>query len=144
MKDNSTALQTAFYDVIDGSISYGGNDIALYDTVPDSPSYPYIQFRDKTGNDRSNKTDFGSTDTVSLSIVDRFPVGTQGSRTRINSVANDMFDLLRPDRTTVNLNPTGFNVVRLIVENDIFLRELSETYLYLSREIRFNLQTEEA
>lgn len=143
MKDNSTPLQTAFFDVIDGAITYGGNTVALYDTVPDSPSYPYIQFGDKTSNDRSNKTDFGSTDTINLSIVDRFPVGTQGSRIRINSVANDMFDILKPNRTTVNLNPTGFNVVRLILENDIFLRELSETYLYLSREIRFNLQTEE-
>ena len=141
MKDNSTELQTEFFDLLDGNITYGGTTIPVYDVVPSSPTYPYIQLGENTSNDRSTKTTFGSTDTFQLSIVDRFEDGHQGTRKRINSVANDLLGIVRVRPVPFNLS--NFKVLRCIVENDITLRELTETYLYISREIRFNLQIEE-
>lgn len=140
MKDNSTELQTEFYDLLNGQITYDGNAVPVYDTVPETPSYPYIQFGDKESNDFSTKDTFASTDSFQLSIVDRFP-GITGSRAGINSVANDLFGIIRV--RPVPLDLTNFTVIRCIVENDVFLRELSETYLYLRREIRFNLQIQQ-
>lgn len=140
MKDNSTELQTEFFDLLNGNITYSGSTIAVYDTVPETPSYPYIQFNDKTSNDFSTKDTFASNDSLSLSIVDRFS-GITGTRARINSVANSLFGIIRV--RPVPLSLTNFTVIRCIVENDIFLRELTETYLYLRREIRFNLQLQQ-
>lgn len=143
MKDNSTELQKAFDNLFSGAITYNGITVPVHDAVPRSTTYPYIQFGDKTGNDFSTKDKFGETNTVLFSIVDRFEDGNQGSRSRINSVADDMFNLLKPSKGTVALSMTNFDVIRCIVEQDITLKELTETYMYFSREIRFNLQIQE-
>lgn len=142
MKDNSTLLQTSFINLIEGNITYSGDTVPIYDNIPDNPSYPYIQMGNKESNDNSNKTNFSTNDTVSQSIIDRFPNNT-GSRKAINSVANDLFNLVQPNKGEIGLSIAGFKIIRCIVGNDIFLRELTPTYLYLRREIRWDLLIEQ-
>ena len=139
-KDSTTQLQTAYYQLLNNNVTLSGNPVPVYDDVPANGTYPHIQFNITTLTDQSTKTSFMDDGTFSLSVVDRFSLDN-GTRSRINSIVDQIKQIIRARPVPFNL--TDFNVITSVVDNDIFIKEKSNTYTYFIREIRFRHIIEE-
>jgi len=134
MKDPGIELQKAYYSALDGNVTYNNNTVPVYDVVPAEPTYPYIQLRDKTTTQWSDKTHYGADVTQALSIIERFQ-GSFGSRDGVYSIQNDVQPLIvdRPQPLSI----TGFQIITSTVESTQFFRERTDTYTYYRVECRF-------
>ncbi len=134
MKDPGLLLQTEYFRLLNGQVSYAGNIVPVYDTVPDNESFPYIQIGDKTDSDFSNKTTQGNELTQGLTIVDRFQAST-GGRNSTYSISSNVMEIL-----TARPNPFAveeLNVVTSTLDNSLTRQELSATFHYRIVELRF-------
>jgi len=134
MKSPATQLQTSYYSLLNGNVSYDSTTVPVYTTVPETPTYPYIHLGQYTETDDSTKSDFGNECTFSLTIVDRFG-GNFGSEASIYSIWNDLKQIIRT--RPIGLSLTDFSVLTSVVDNSITREEKTETYLYKIMECRF-------
>ena len=139
-KDSTTQLQTAYYTLLNTNVTLSGIPVPVYDEVPSNGTYPHIQFADTTLTDNSTKSTFMDNVTFSLSVVDRFSLDN-GSRAKLNNVVNQVKEIIRARPVPFNLN--DFNVITSVVDNDIFIKEKTDTYTYFIRELRFRHVIEE-
>jgi hypothetical protein len=139
-KDSTTQLQTAYYTLLNTNVTLSGSPVPVYDEVPSNGTYPHIQFADTTLTDNSTKSTFMDNVTFSLSVVDRFSLDN-GSRAKLNNVVNQVKEIIRARPVPFNLN--DFNVITSVVDNDIFIKEKTDTYTYFIRELRFRHVIEE-
>lgn len=134
MIDPGTALQTAYFTLLNGQISYGGNIVPVYDTVPANATYPYIQIAEKTDVDFSNKTTQGNEVTQGISIVDRFQASTGG---RASTYAISSLVMAKVTARPVPFSISGLNVITSVLDNSLTRQELTQTYHYRIVELRF-------
>jgi hypothetical protein len=140
MKATATPLQQAYYDLLDGNVTIDGSAVSIYDQVPQSETYPYIQIDTQTAVDYSDKTAQGQEKTQTLWLVDRFS-DSFGSRANINDMEDQVSQIIcaRP----VPFDITGFNVITSLLDLSSFTRDRTETYTYLRIEMRFRHLIEE-
>lgn len=134
MKDPGLLLQTEYFRLLNGQVTYAGNVVPVYDTVPANESFPYIQIGDKTDSNFSNKTTQGNEVTQGLTIVDRFQAST-GGRNSTYSISSDVMEIL-----TARPNPFAveeLNVITSTLDNSLTRQELSATFHYRIVELRF-------
>ena len=134
MKDPGLLLQTEYFRLLNGQVTYAGNVVAVYDTVPANESFPYIQIGDKTDSNFSNKTTQGNEVTQGLTIVDRFQAST-GGRNSTYSISSNVMEIL-----TARPNPFAveeLNVITSTLDNSLTRQELSATFHYRIVELRF-------
>ena len=134
MKDPGLLLQTEYFRLLNGQVTYAGNVVAVYDTVPANESFPYIQIGDKTDSNFSNKTTQGNEVTQGLTIVDRFQTST-GGRNSTYSISSNVMEIL-----TARPNPFAveeLNVITSTLDNSLTRQELSATFHYRIVELRF-------
>ena len=127
-------LQKAYYDALNGNVTYNSETVPVYDVVPDSATYPYIKLQGFTETDDSTKSDFGDECTFSIQIVDRFG-GNFGTKAGIYSVWDSVKDIIRARPIALSL--TDFRVNTSTVDNVIDREEKTDTYLYKILEGRF-------
>lgn len=139
-KDSTTELQVAYFSLLNNNVSVSGSVVPVYDEVPANGTYPHIQFNATTLTDDSTKSTFMDNVTFSLSIVDRFSLDN-GSRAKINSVVNQVKEIIRARPVPFNL--ASFNVITSVVDNDVSRKEKTSTYTYFIRELRFRHVIEE-
>ena len=134
MKDPGLLLQTEYYRLLNGQVTYAGNLVPVYDTVPDNATYPYIQIGDKTDTDFSNKTTQGNQVTQGLTIVDRFQAST-GGRNSVYTISSEVMEILtaRPLPFAVE----ELNFITSTLDNSLTRQELSSTFHYRIMELRF-------
>jgi hypothetical protein len=126
MKSPLTPLQQKYFDLLDG--------LTVYDTVPDSPSYPYVQIDTQTAVPYDDKSSLGQEVTQTLWVVDRFS-GSFGSRMALNTLSNTVIGRIRTRPNSVEM--FNWNVVTTTLDIDNFSRERTETHTYFRRELRF-------
>lgn len=134
MIDPGLLLQTEYYRILNGQITYAGNVVPVYDTVPANATYPYIQIGDKTDIDFSNKSTQGNEVTQGISVVDRFQAST-GGRNSTYFISNEIMQILtaRPNPFVIE----GLNVITSTLDNSLTRQELTATYHYRIIELRF-------
>ena len=140
MKDSGEQLQTEYYRLLSGNITYDGVTIPVYDIIPRKAEYPYIKILDRTAVDLSTKTSLGQEVTQTLQIVARFNHGI-GSRKGIYNIGADIISIIR-DRP-IRLNLTDFNVINSILDNANTKENTDEKYNYLIYNLRFRHKLEE-
>lgn len=47
MSDPTWAVQKAIFGAVNGNVSWGGNNVPVYDAVPQNSAYPYISLDDQ-------------------------------------------------------------------------------------------------
>lgn len=140
MIDPGLLLQTEYYRLLNGQITYAGNVVPVYDTVPANATYPYIEIGDKTDIDFSNKSTQGNEVTQGISVVDRFQAST-GGRNSTYFISNEIMQILtaRPNPFVVE----GLNVITSVLDNSLTRQELTATYHYRIIELRFRHMIEQ-
>lgn len=142
MEDIKTKLQTAYYSLLNGNITYSGTNVPVYDVmgVPQTPVYPHILLTDYTQIDESDKSSFGEEITVDIEVIDR---STQiASRAGVFSVVNQIKGIIRvrPEAFSV----TGWNVFNTILDTEITIpKEFDGTYVYFGSRLTFRHSAEE-
>lgn len=142
MKDIKEDLQPEYYSLINGNISYGGNNVPLYDEmgVPQDPEYPHMLLTEYTQIDDSDKTSFGEVITVDMEIIDR---ATQvASRAGIFSIESQLKQIIRvrPEPFSV----TGWNILNTRLDTGISIpKEFDGTYIYFGSRVTFIHSIEE-
>ena len=142
MKDVKSSLQTAYYSLLNGNISYSGNDVPVYDVenVPQDPVYPHILITDYTQIDDSDKSSFGEEITVDLEVIDRSI--QRASRAGVFSVVSQIKQIIRARPEA--LSATGWNIFNTILDTEITIpKEFDGTYTYFGSRITFRHSIEE-
>lgn len=134
MNGNETTLQTAYYTLMNGNITYDGVTVPVYDAIPSNPVYPHIKIGERTGIEDSNKSYFGENVTQTITITDRFG-GNFGSRKAIYSIANQIKQIVRVRPDPFSL--TGFNNVVTKLDNEMTWRDEQDSYIYFYQSLRF-------
>lgn len=142
MKDVKQSLQSAYYSLLNGNVSYSGSTVPVYDImgVPQEPDYPHVLITDYTQIDDSDKTSFGEEITVDLEIIDR---ATQtASRAGLFSVINQVKQIIRvrPEAFSVS----GWNIFNTILDTEITIpKEFDGTYIYFGSRLTWRHSIEE-
>jgi hypothetical protein len=134
MKSTATPLQQAYFTLLNGVVDN------LYDAVPASPSYPYVQIDSRTAVEYNDKSSLGEEVTQTIWVVDRF-ANSPGSRLALNELADTVVGTIRTRPNAVEM--FNWNVVTTTVDIDNFSRERTDTHTYYRREIRFRHHIEQ-
>jgi hypothetical protein len=141
MKDYSLELQTAYFNLLNTNITYGGNVVPVYDVVPKNPVYPYIEIGSKTDVQRGTKSSFGNEVTQGISIVSRFDSTSGGSRQPIYIISDKLQTIIAARPVPFNID--GLNVITSTLDNALTRKELTDTHLYIVYELRFRHRIEQ-
>lgn len=134
MNDPKTLLQTAYFTLLNGNLTYNSVNVPVYDRVPDNAVYPHVVLGHYTSTDDSDKSSFGENMTVTLHVVDRY-INSSGSRKAINSVTGQIKQIIRVRPVPISI--AGFNVGTSYIDNESSNEEITDTYLYIYNNIRF-------
>lgn len=134
MNDPKTLIQTAYFTLLNGNLTYNSVNVPVYDRVPDNAVYPHVAIGHYTSTDDSDKSSFGENMTVTLHVVDRY-INSSGSRKAINSVTGQIKQIIRVRPVPISI--AGFNVGTSYIDNESSNEEKTDTYLYIYNNIRF-------
>ena len=135
------ALQTAYYQALNGNISYGGSNVPVYDIVPDGADYPYIVFVSQNTVEDVTKDDFGYEIVFELDVVTGFE-GSFGGKSQGYDIAQDVINAIRT-RTANYLSLDGYTMVTTTLDSSFVLQEDYETFILYINKIRFRHKIQE-
>lgn len=142
MKDPKADLQEAYYDLLNGNISFSGSNVPVYDVnnVPQTPDYPHILITDFTQIDESDKTVFAESITVDLEIIDR--ATQRASRAGVFSVASQIKQIIRVRPEAFSI--TDWNIYNTILDTEITIpKEFDGNYIYFGSRLTFRHSAEQ-
>lgn len=113
-------LIKAYYHCLNGSITYGGQNVNVYTTVDSADRFHYVWIRPESESDSSNKRSFVTNPVVVIDIMTVHEGGID------IGVVEDLDDQIRQliftDRNTVGLIITSdFQLLNVIARNSIYL-----------------------
>lgn len=111
MKDPNSAIRKAYYDLMSGSVSYGGKSVPIYDSfVPEKASYPRIVFSSQSNQDFSAINRYGQENDTTIEIV----VRGKNSLKMIDDIANQVKQILF---SNLDLSPDFGSVVTTLASD---------------------------
>lgn len=142
MKDPKADLLKAYFDLLDGNITFGGNTIKVYDVngVPQEPDYPHILLTDFTQIDESDKTVFAEEITFDIEVIDR--ARQRASRSGVFSIVNQIKGIVRVRPEAFSI--TDWNIYNTILDTEITIpKEFDGSYIYFGSRITFRHSAEQ-
>jgi hypothetical protein len=152
MKDPSDNIRDWLYNVMLGTITYGGDYIPVYSFPPRDAAMPYIVIGEQmmSGEDESTKDSWLTEHEVTIEVWDSY-TGNDGSYVKVNSIANDILELIRTRSLTVTgsggesiAGITGWTVVRLTAEAMLTDRFLWDNNIIIYKSLNIRLLLEES
>lgn len=142
MKDVSDKLYSALITLISGNVTYGGDNIPVYHVLPQSIGNDYIYIAEYNLNEASTKDRFEQNGYINIQVVTRFDTETYSEK-KINSICNQVKNLLKPTVTSVpSLSPL-FNCTFFYLENDLMDYSLEQVDNVVRRILRYRMEIEE-
>ena len=143
MRDTATEIYSAFFDVLNGNVTYNGSTIPVYTGMPNNTKGDYIFLEELTQVDWEGADNFGFEETLTIQIVVREKGGSQ-SRVKLNNLSNQVMQLIKPtvntEITLTNFSMTGLHLDNSFTDNllgntDYYQRKI-QTYRYFVSEIQ--------
>jgi len=135
------ALQTAYYQALNGNISYGGSNVPVNDVVPKDADYPFIVFVSQNVVEQPTKDDFGTEIVFELDVVTGFE-GSFGGKSQAYDISDDVVQAIRT-RTANYLSLSGFTMVTTTLDSSFILQEDYENYVLYINKLRFRHKIQE-
>tara|TARA_S200002703_G_C3731930_1_gene224966 strand:- start:182 stop:610 length:429 start_codon:yes stop_codon:yes gene_type:complete len=129
------ALQTAYYQALNGNISFGGSNVPIYDVVPDGDNYPYILLGSQNVIEDVSKDDFGTEIVMDIDVVTGFE-GSFGGKSMAYDISDDVVNAIRT-RTANYLSLSGFTMITTTLDSSLILQEDYENYVLYINKLRF-------
>lgn len=138
MRDSKRAMRTAYFNVLNGSLSIDSTDVPVADKIRSDIRPPYVKLSTQTAVDGpSGKIQCRTHDTtILLDIVTNYD-GNKGGKHHCDLIAEQIFPLILPEDDD-NLPDLGtdFRIVRTEVESDFDIEEKNQTSTIVRRLIR--------
>jgi hypothetical protein len=104
MRDHGYKLRKAFFEALDGNVTFNANDVPVVDgkleTLPEDGLF--IVFGDQVDNDKSNKSSFVTEVTFDLAVVDKRK--STGSKKDVEDVCDQILQIIKPTIQTHGLS----------------------------------------
>jgi len=132
----SRLLQVAYFQALNGNISYGGSNVPVYDVIPPNADYPYILLGSQLTTETSFNTDVRITEVVfDVDVVTGFE-GAFGGKSQAYDISEDIINIIR--KTPGNyLSLTGYKMLTATLESSLTLQEQDETHILYINKLRF-------
>jgi hypothetical protein len=134
MKDPGYSIRKAYYDALNTLIVINSQVVPIYDNIPDSANYPYIQISNVSMTDESTKNNFNSNCVVTIQIYTGTD-GTSYSKKDADEISNSVMQILLSRATRLN-GGTDFKIVTAILENATYLETQYDGFFEIRKIIR--------
>jgi len=134
MKDPGYSIRKAYYDALNTLIVINSQVVPIYDNIPDSANYPYIQISNVSMTDESTKNNFNSNCVVTIQIYTGTD-GTSYSKKDADEISNSVMQILL-NRTTRLDGGADFEIVTGILENATYLETQYDGFFEIRKIIR--------
>lgn len=135
MKNVMKPLVDAWFDLLDGQLSYNLQDIKVYkEDASNSDKYHYVLLRSESETDESNKSSFVTKPIVIVDIVTIHPISVQ--RSIVDEIDEQIRQLLFPTRQCALLT-TGLQILNVKPLSSSYLNDSDGTKKYYRKVTRF-------
>lgn len=132
----SRLLQVAYFQALNGSISYSGSTVPVYDVVPPTANYPYILLGSQLTTETSFNKDVRITEVVfDVDVVTGFE-GAFGGKSQAYDISEDIVNVIRKTPGSY-LSLSGYKMLTATLESSIILQEQNETHILYINKLRF-------
>jgi hypothetical protein len=141
MKDCFNILQTKYYEALNGSLSYNGSNIPVYDSssIPANALQPYVILSDVFATElgEGSKSSYGQEVIFECRVVIKY-LNAYGGKKEASNIANQIIEIIRTRQVGyLDLSP-DFYMIKSELESTNTLEELVSDGVLISRIIRFN------
>ena len=134
MKDVGYSLRKAYYDKLNGAVTLNAVAVPVYDNVPDSANYPYIQISNISVVDNSTKDNFNNNCVVTVQVFTGTD-GTNYSKADADTISNQVMQLLINRSSLPNAAP-DFKVVTNLLESTGYIESQFDGFYEVRKVIR--------
>ena len=139
MKDIGLSLRTAYYNRLQGAITYAGSVVNVYDSssVPSNADKPYILLSTYISTElgEGSKQSYAQEVTLLIDVVTKFP-NSMGGKKQCDTISNSVIELIRT-RQAGYLTLSGFQIITTLLDSNQTLEELVSDGVVVRRLIRF-------
>lgn len=130
MKNPAPYLRKAFFDLLDGQVSYDSTTVAVYEGEGRVSKYQ-ILIGELSISDRSDKHSFSGRGSQLISIVNEGP--GKLVHKHIDAIGDLVMDLIQPAPRENGIDVDEFQIIGLKKESQNYLDERSGTGGYITR-----------
>ncbi len=134
MKDVGYSLRKAYYAKLNGAVTLNAVAVPVYDNVPDSANYPYIQVSNVSVVDNSTKSNFNSNCVVTVQVFTGTD-GTNYSKADADTISNQVMMLLL-DRASLPDASPDFKVITNLLESTGYIESQFDGFYEVRKVIR--------
>jgi len=134
MKDVGYSLRKAYYDKLNGAVTLNAVAVPVYDNVPDSANYPYIQISNISVVDNSTKDNFNNNCVVTVQVFTGTD-GTNYSKADADAISTQVMQLLINRSSLPNAAP-DFKVVTNLLESTGYIESQFDGFYEVRKVIR--------
>jgi hypothetical protein len=150
MKDPSDSIRTWLYNVLYGTVAYGGSYIPVYSFAPKDAAMPYIVIGEQTLDaEDMPKDSYVTSNNVTIEVYASY-TGNDATYKAVNSISEDILEIIRqrsPEThgsggNTVGLI-TGYTIVSITMTGSMTDRIMLENLIIVYKQLDINLLLEE-
>lgn len=134
MKDVGYSLRKAYYAKLNGAVTLNAVAVPVYDNVPDSANYPYIQVSNVSVVDNSTKSNFNSNCVVTVQVFTGTD-GTNYSKADADTISNQVMELLINRSSLPDASP-DFKVITNLLESTGYIESQFDGFYEVRKVIR--------
>lgn len=134
MKDVGYSLRKAYYAKLNGNVTLNATAVPVYDNVPDSANYPYIQISNISVVDESTKSNFNSNCVVTVQVFTGTD-GTNYSKSDADNISNQVMQLLI-NRSSLPDAAPDFKVITNLLESTGYIESQFDGFYEVRKVIR--------
>ena len=134
MKDPAYSIRKAYYDALNTLIYVNFANVPIYDNIPDSANYPYIQISNVSMTDESTKSNFNSNCVVTIQIFTGTD-GTSYSKKDADEISSSVMEKVLSRSVRLN-GGVDFKIVTAILENATYLETQYDGFFEIRKIIR--------
>jgi len=132
----SRLLQVAYFQALNGNISYGGSNVPVYDVIPPGADYPFILL----GSQFVNESNFNTTRQIVDVVMDvDITTGFQGAfggKSQAYDISDQVVNRIRKTPGTY-LSLSGFKILTSTLDSANILQDQDETHILYINKLRF-------
>ena len=120
MKNVTKQLVNAWFDLLDGNLTYNSRTVKVYkEDSPNTEDYHHVLIRAESETDDSNKQLFVTVPVIIIDIITLHDVSVK--RSIVDDIDNQIRELIFPTRRHGLTDPTDLQIVKVIPSSSMYL-----------------------
>jgi len=134
MKDVGYSLRKAYFNKLNGMVTVNSAIVPIYDNIPDTANYPYIQISNINVIDESTKSNFNSNCVVTVQAFTGTDA-TSYSKSDADNISNQVMQLLI-NRSSLPDTFPDFKVITNQFESSSYIENMYQGFYEVIKVIR--------